>query len=92
MILDQISNQESNRWFLYQAFNDRLVYRTNFTSDPFAAIEFLIRRDNDRKVIVIFKGEDNKVGIQMFIQKEISVDRYLAIADSMSDMFYEFLV
>lgn len=92
MILDQIKLQESNRWYLDEVFFDRLVYRTNFITDPFAAIEFVIRRDNFQKVNVLFKGEGNKEGMEMYIQKEISVDRYLAIADSMSEMFYEFII
>lgn len=92
MILDLIKFQESERWYLFDELDDRLIYKTNHISDPFAAIEFVIRRDNNLKVFVLFKGEDNRAGMEMFIQKEISVDKYLNIADNMSDMFYDFLV
>jgi hypothetical protein len=92
MILDQISVQNSERWYLDEVLYDRLVYRTNFTSDPFAAMEFVLRGGEYSKAYVLFKGEDNKPGMQMFIQKEIDVCNYLSLADSMSDMFYEFII
>lgn len=91
MILEQIKQQDSNRWYLDEELYDRLVYRTNYTADPFAALEFVLRRGECTKAYVLFKGEDNKSGMQMFIQKEIEVCNYLSIADSMSEMFYEFI-
>lgn len=92
MILNQIKIQESIRWYLDEELYDRLVYRTNYTTDPFAALEFVLKRGECSKAYVLFKGEDNQSGMQMFIQKEIEVSNYLSIADSMSEMFYEFII
>jgi len=69
MILDQIKIQESDRWYLDEELYDRLVYRTHLVSDPFAAIEFVLRKDNPNKAFVLFKGEENKAGIELFYQK-----------------------
>ena len=91
-MLDKIKTQLSDRWFLDEELYDRLVYRTNLISDPFAAIEFVLRLGDANKVFVLFKGEDNKSGMQMFVEKEISIDNYLSIADGMSDMVFEFLI
>ena len=92
MVLDKIKNQLSDRWFLEEELYDRLVYRTNLVSDPFASIEFVLRRGESNKVFVLFKGEDNKAGMEMFFQKEVDIDKYMSIADSMSDMFFEFII
>lgn len=92
MILNQIKIQESTRWYLAVELYDRLVCRTNYTTDPFAVMEFVLKKGECSKAYVLFKGEDNKSGMQMFIQKEIEVSNYLSIADSISEMFYEFII
>ncbi len=92
MILDQIKIQESDRWYLDEELYDRLVYRTHLVSDPFAAIEFVLRKDNPNKAFVLFKEEENKAGIELFFQKEISIHKYLSLADGMSDMVFDYLI
>lgn len=92
MILDQIKIQESTRWYLDEELYDRLVYRTNYTTDPFAAIEFVLKRGERNKAFVLYKSEDCKGGIELFYQREIDLGQYLSIADSMSEMFYEFII
>ncbi len=92
MILDKIKLQESKRWYLAEVLYDRLVYRTDVVSDPFAAIEFVLKRGNFDKAYVLFKGEDNPVGMELYFQKEIPVENYLSIAESMSDMFYDYII
>ncbi len=92
MILEKIKIQSSERWFLDEELYDRLVYRTNLISDPFAAIEFILKPGDGNKAYVLFKGEDNKIGTELFFQKEISVDNYLSIADGMSEMFFEYII
>ena len=91
MILDQIKLQACDRWYLDEVLYDRLVYRTNLISDPFAAIEIVVKKGNLNKAYVLYKGEDNKAGMELFFQKEISIDKYLSIADGMSDMFFDFI-
>jgi hypothetical protein len=92
MILEKIKIQSSERWFLDEELYDRLVYRTNLISDPFAAIEFVLKRGDENKAYALFKGEDNKIGTELIFQKEISVDNYLSIADGMSEMFFEYII
>ncbi|MHA8103775.1 hypothetical protein [Aquirufa nivalisilvae] len=92
MILDQIKQQESNRWFLDEELYDRLVYRTHFVGDPFAAIEFVLKDRSGNKAIVLFKGEDNKAGMELFFQKEIRVGKYLSLADEMSEMVFDYII
>ncbi|MEY2921458.1 MAG: hypothetical protein RL108_67 [Bacteroidota bacterium] len=92
MVLDEIKKQESYRWHLDEVLIDRLVYRSNFISDPFASIEFVLKPGNANKVFVLFKGEDNKAGMEMFFQKELCVEKYLTITDNMSDMVFEFII
>lgn len=92
MILDQIKIQESDRWYLDEELYDRLVYRTHLVSDPFAAIEFVLKRGDKNKVFILFKGENCKEGIELFFQKEIGLDRYLSIVDGMSDMIFDYMI
>ena len=92
MILEQIKLQDSPRWYLDDEHNDRLIYRTNFTTDPYATMEFVLRRGTDKKAYVLYKSENNRSGTELFIQSEIGVCQYLSIADSMSEMFYEFII
>lgn len=92
MILDQIKQQQSCRWFLDEELYDRLVYRTHFVSDPFAAIEFVLKDRSANKVFVLFKGEDNTAGMELFFQKEISVDKYLSLADEMPEMVFDYFI
>ena len=92
MILSQIKIQESKRWFLDEELYDRLIYRTNYISDPFAAMEFVLKRGDSNKAFVLFKGEDNKEGMELFFQKEIKFDQYLSLAENMSEMFYDFII
>jgi hypothetical protein len=92
MILHQIKVQESSRWYLDEELSDRLVYRTNYTTDPFAAIEFVLKRGERNKAFVLYKSEDCRAGMELFYQSEIGVGQYLSIADDMSEMFYEFII
>jgi hypothetical protein len=92
MILDQIKLQQNERWYLDEELYDRLVYRTNFVSDPFAAIEFVLKRDDPQKAYVLFKGEENKAGTELFFQKEIGIEKYLSLADGMSEMVFEYII
>lgn len=91
MILAKIKLQGAKRWYLTEEFTDRLVYRTNFVGDPFAAMEFVRRKGNPEKVYVLYKSEDNPAGMELFFQKEIPTDDYLSIAENMSEMFFEFI-
>ncbi|MHA8093231.1 hypothetical protein V7S78_12015 [Aquirufa regiilacus] len=91
MILTKIKLQEAKQWYLTEELTDRLVYRTNFVSDPFAAMEFVRRKGNPEKIFVLFKSEDNPTGMELFFQKEIIANDYLLIAENMSEMFYEFI-
>jgi hypothetical protein len=43
-------------------------------------------------VYLLYKGEDNKAGMELFFQKEISIDSYLSLADGMSDMMFDFII
>lgn len=92
MILDQIKQQQCDRWYLEEILYDRLVYRTNLVSDPFAAIEIVLKKGDPNKAYVLYKGEDNKAGMELFFQKEISIDSYLSLADGMSDMMFDFII
>jgi hypothetical protein len=92
MILDQIKLQECNRWYLEKELVDRLIYKTNLVSDPFASIEFVLKKADPNKAFVLFKSEENKAGMELFFQKEISMDKYLSIADGMSDMFFDYII
>lgn len=92
MILEKIKPQECDRWYLDEVLYDRLVYRTNFVSDPFASIEFVLKKGDSNKAFVLYKSEDNMSGTEMFFQKEISVEKYLSLADGMSDMFFDYIV
>lgn len=92
MILNQIKVQESSRWYLDEELYDRLVYRTNFTTDPFAAMEFVLKRGEQNKAYVLYKSENCKVGMELFYRREIDLVHYLSIADSMSELFYEFIL
>jgi hypothetical protein len=69
MILDQIKLQVCDRWYLDEVLYDRLVYRTNLVSDPFAAIEIVVKKGNPNKAIVLYKGEDGKAFMELFFQK-----------------------
>lgn len=91
MILAKIKLQEAKRWYLTEELSNRLVYKTNFVSDPFAAMEFVRRTGNPEKIFVLFKSEDYPTGMELFFQKEIITDDYLLIAETMSEMFYEFI-
>jgi hypothetical protein len=91
MILEQIKQQDSERWYLDEELYDRLIYRTHFTTDPFASMEFVLKRGNYNKAYVLYKSEENRSGMELFFQSEIVVGQYLSIADSMSEMFYEFI-
>lgn len=92
MILAQIKQQDSERWYLDEELYDRLIYRTNFTTDPFASMEFVLRRGVGNKAYVLYKSEDCRAGMELFYQSEIGIGQYLSIADSMSEMFYEFII
>ena len=92
MILNQIKLQQNERWYLDEELYDRLVYRTNFVSDPFAAIEFVLKRGDNNKVLILLKGENCKEGMELFFQKEISVNRYLSIVDGMSEMVFDYII
>jgi hypothetical protein len=92
ILLNKIKDQQSDRWYLDEVLYDRLIYRTNFVIDPFAAMEFVLKREDPNKAYVLFKGEENRPGMELFFQKEISIDKYLSIADGMSDMFFNFII
>jgi hypothetical protein len=92
MILEQIKLQDSQRWYLDEVLHDKLIYRTNYTTDPFATMEFVLKRGTFNKAYVLYKSEDNRSGMELFFQSEIRVGQYLSIADSMSDMFYDFIL
>lgn len=68
MVLEKIKTQISNRWFLDEELYDRLVFRTNHLIDPFASIEFVLKPGDNIKVYVLFKGENNKSGTELFFQ------------------------
>ncbi len=55
MILDQIKQQQCERWYLDEILYDRLVYRTNLMSDPFAAIEVVLKKGDPNKAIKVFE-------------------------------------
>jgi hypothetical protein len=90
-ILSKIKNQESARWFLAEEHHNRLIYRTHYISDPFAAMEIVLKRGQTNKAYVLYKSEENPTGMELFFQKEIHTDDYLSIAENMSEMFYEFI-
>lgn len=92
MILEQIKLQDSPRWYLDEELYDKLIYRTNYTTDPFATMEFVLKKGTLNKAYVLYKSEDNRSGMELFFQSEIGVGQYLSIADSMSEMIYEFIV
>jgi hypothetical protein len=92
MILDQIKQQQCDRWYLDEVLSDRLVYRSNQISNPFVAIEFVLKRDDPQKAYVLFKDEENKVGNELFFQKEIGIEKYLSLADGMSDMMFDYII
>ena len=92
MILEQIKQQDSERWYLDEELFDRLIYRTNFTTDPFTSMEFVLRRGAYNKAYVLYKSEDCRAGMELIIKSEIGVGHYLSIADGMSEMFYDFII
>ncbi|MEY2922907.1 MAG: hypothetical protein RL108_1533 [Bacteroidota bacterium] len=53
MILEKIKIQECNRWYLDEVLYDRLVFRTNFVGDPFASIEFVLKKGDSNKAFVL---------------------------------------
>lgn len=89
MILDQIKQQQCERWYLDEILYDRLVYRTNLVSDPFAAIEVVLKKGDPNKAFILYKREDNKAGMELFFQKEIGIEKYLSLAEGMSEMFFD---
>lgn len=92
MILEKIKTQECDRWYLDEVLYDRLVCRTNFVGDPFASIEFVLKKGDSNKAFVLYKSEANMSGTEMFFQKEISVEKYLSMAVGMSEMFFDYIL